>query len=501
MELDARTFRAVELDADVCVVGAGPAGLTLARELASRGRRIIVIESGGRNLDPAAQALSDGTTTGDAYAGAGATRHRQAGGTVQLWNTWFEGEPGAKYVPLDAPDLETRDWWPLSGWPFGREQLDPYYERAHVLCGLGRWAYAGADWATAGLPCLDLSSGLLTTGVYHFGPSRVFTKVYVEDIRRAPNVLLCLNATAVDLEPGAGGRSIARVRAACLTGRTLRVRSTLFVLAAGGIENARLLLLADQAHGLGDQSGLVGRCFMEHPRDVSLRLTPTDSQFFDRCGFYDFHRGAGGVVMGRLTFTDEARRRLHLPAMSITLLPMPRELRWRTAEWLRTRVLGGRRRPSEWARQSDKSRRFAAFELLINLEQAPDPDNRITLSHGRDRLDRPKAGIHWRWRPLDQRNLAHIHAIVAQECKRRGLGRVEVASGTAPEPNAHHHMGTTRMHQDPRRGVVDEHARLHSVSNLFVVGSSLFPTSGFANPTLTIVALALRLARHLDEIL
>ena len=212
------------------------------------------------------------------------------------------------------------------------------------------------------------------------------------------------------------------------------------------------------------------------------------------------HRGTGGIVMGRLVFTDEARRRQELPAMSITLQPLPREFRWPTAESLRTRVLGARQRErSEWSRGPGTHRRFAAFELIVNLEQAPDPGNRITLGHDRDRFDLPTAAIHWRWGALDQTNLARIHAIVAVELERQGLGRVEVHAGAPQDPNAHHHMGTTRMHPDPRRGVLDEHARVHGVSNLFVAGSSVFPTGGFANPTLTIVALALRLAEHLDE--
>jgi choline dehydrogenase-like flavoprotein len=500
MEVDARTLGVPGLDADVCIVGAGPAGLTLARELATRDRRIVLLESGGRNPDAAAQALGDGTTTGDAYAGPALTRHRQAGGTARIWNTPFGDEMGAKYAPLDAVDFEARPWWPLSGWPFARAQLDPYYERAHALCGLGRFAYRGEDWESPERPCLGLPAGPLTTGVYHFGPDRVFTELHLEEIRRARNVLLCLNATSVELERDPGARSITHVRAACTTGRTLRVRARVFVLAAGGIENARLLLLANHLHGLGDESGLVGRCFMEHPRDVACRLVPADPGLFARCGLYDMHRGTGGIVMGRLTFTDAARRRQELPAMSITLQPLARGLRWPPAEALRTRMRGARQAErGRWFLGPGTGRRFAAFELLVNVEQAPDPENRVTLGDDRDRFGLPTAAIHWRWRAHDQTNLARIHAVVAGELERHGLGRVEVGAGAPPDPNAHHHMGTTRMHRDPRRGVLDEHARVHGVSNLFVVGSSAFPTSGFANPTLTIVALALRLAEHLDE--
>ena len=500
MEVDSRTFGAPLLDADVCVVGAGPAGLVLARELAARGRRIVLLESGGRHVDPAAQALADGTSTGDDYAAPGATRHRQAGGTVHLWNTWFAAEAGAKYTPLGAVDLESRSGWPLSGWPFEQVHLDPYYERAHGLCGLGRPAYGGEAWESADRPCLGLSPGLLTTAVYQFGAARWFTDAHLGEIRRAPTVVLCLNTTALELERGPGASAIIHARAVGLAGRTLRVRARQFVLAAGGIENARLLLLADERQSLGDRSGLIGRCFMEHPRDVSCRLVPSDPRLFERCGFYDLHAAGGGVVVGHLAFTDQARRDQELPAAAVTLLPLPAELRWPAAEALRRRVWGPRPRPrADWWRPGGTRGRFAAFELLLNLEQAPDPDNRITLGEGRDRFGLPQAAVHWRWRATDRRRLAHVHAVIAAELERHGLGRVAIVADAPPDPNAHHHMGTTRMHRDPENGVVDEHGRVHGLANLFVTGSSIFPTSGFANPTLTIVALALRLADHLDK--
>jgi choline dehydrogenase-like flavoprotein len=492
MEVDARTLGTQELDADVCIVGAGPAGLTLARELATRERRIVVLESGDRHHDPVAQTLNEGTVSGDAYGGPAATRHRQAGGTIHLWNTWFDDVVGGKYVPLDPIDFEARAWWPLSGWPFDRVLLEPYYARAAALCGLVPVPTADEP----GRPRLDLGPGPLTTDVYQFGPSRRFTEDHLGEVRRARHVLLCLNATVVALEPAADARTVARARVATGSSRGLRVAAKAFVLAAGGIENARLLLLTDRAHGLGDASGLIGRCFMEHPRDASCRLVPADPRLFERCGFYDLHGRADDVRMGRLTFGDEARRQHRLPAMSISLQPLPRELRWRTAESLRRRVLGPRRRRrTAWAGARG---RFAAFELLVNLEQAPDPENRVDLAVERDRFGLPRPAIHWRWTAFDQQNLARIHAIVAPELERRGLGRVEVAAAGPPDPNAHHHMGTTRMHRDPRQGVVDEHARVHAITNLYVAGSSVFPTAGFANPTLTIVALTVRLAEHLD---
>jgi len=479
VEVDARTLDIASLAADVCIVGAGPAGLTIARALAMRGAvRIIVLESGGHGPDPQAQILSEGTTIGDAYVGPGASRHRQAGGTAAIWNTWFGQESGGKYAPLDAVDFEAREWWPLSGWPFEKALLEPYYERARSLCGLGPNSDGGQDWTSPDRPLLPLAPDLLTTDVYQFGPARLFTHDYVRELQQAHNVLLCLHATAVQLAMDEAGRSVTHVGAARESSRLLRVRAKVYLLAAGGIENARLLLVA---HGpdrpsLGNQSDLVGRCFMEHPRDIGCQLVPADRRVRDQCGHYAFHRSPTGVVMRRLTFTDDARRREQLPGMSVTLLPRVRAFRW-------------------WPIRG----RHDAVPLLINLEQAPDRENRIMLATARDRFDLPKPEIHWRWRDLDRHNLIRIRTIVADEIERNGIGRVVVDPDVPPDPNAHHHMGTTRMHHDPRRGVVSPDGRVHGVSNLFVAGSSVFPTSGFANPTLTIVALALRLAEHLSD--
>src|SRR5262245_33752827 len=260
MEVDVRTLDAASLEADVCIVGAGPAGLTIARSLSMRGDvKIIVLESGGRGPDPEAQALNDGTTIGDPYAGPAVSRHRQAGGTAAIWNTWFGPEAGGKYVALDAVDFEAREWWPLSGWPFDRASLDPYYERARSLCGLTPSGEAGLDAPGSDRPLLARDSGLLTSGLYEFGPARLFTDTYVRELQHSRNVMLCLYATAVGLATDAEARSVTHVTAARVTGRPLRVRAHLYVLAAGGIENARLLLLSSGAGrpALGNQSDLV----------------------------------------------------------------------------------------------------------------------------------------------------------------------------------------------------------------------------------------------------
>jgi choline dehydrogenase-like flavoprotein len=537
MEIDARGVRDdSELDADLCIIGTGPAGLTIARALARPDLRILLLESGGRRPDPAAQALGAGTTTDPTYVDPGLTRRRQAGGTAQDWNTAVGSETGAKYLPLDPIDFEARAWVPGSGWPFGRAELDPYYTRAHGVCDLGPASYRPADWAGPARPPLALGGGRVVTAIYRYGLARTFTDVHLNDVCRSANIVVCLRGTVIEVATGLDHRTVTHVRVRCLSGTGFRVRARLFVLAAGGIENARLLLASTGAcaRGLGNEHDLVGRYFMDHPRDYSCALVPADRALFDQAGFYDVHGTPGGFVMGRLALSAECLRQERLLNVSATLRPRPpghRSAGMRALRVLRSTslrrplqalrragrltigvgdvvgygyrryVLGHEATDVDWSVLPDKPRRFETFELLLNLEQAPDPDNRVTLGTGRDALGQPRAHVIWRWRERDQRSLEQARRILARDLEGAGVGRIVPIPGTTLDPNAHHHLGATRMHRDAHQGVVDENCRVHATSNLFVAGSSVFPTAGCANPTLTIVALALRLADHLGRAL
>ena len=537
MEIDARDVRdGSELDADVCIIGTGPAGLTNAPARVRPDLRIILLESGGHRPDPAVQALAAGTTTDSTYVDPGLTRRRQAGGTVQAWNTAIGSEIGAKYLPLDPIDFEARAWVPGSGWPFDRAALDPYYARAHEVCDLGPTSYRAADWTDPGRPLLEIEGGRVVTAIYRYGFDRTFTDGHLNAACRAEGIVVCLHGTVVDIVTGSDPRTVSHVRVQCLGGTGFRVRARFFVLAAGGMENSRVLLTSTGgcARGLGNEHDLVGRYFMDHPRDYSCALVPADRAIFDRAGFYDLHTAGGGLVMGRLGFSAECLREERLLNASVTLRPRPPGHRSAGMRALRTLRSTSLRRPRQvlgragrlamglgdvvgygyrryvlgyepvdvdWSLLTNKPRRFETFELLLNLEQAPDPNNRVTLGPGRDALGLPRAHVIWRWREGDQRSLDQARRILARDLERSGVGRIVPIAGTTLDPNAHHHLGGTRMHRDPRQGVVDENCRVHATANLFVAGSSVFPTGGFANPTLTIVALALRLADHLGRAL
>ena len=508
MDLDARTLPdGIRLEAQICIIGAGPAGISLARELSGRDLDVLVLESGGVEREERIQDLNQGTMVGEPYAGLRQTRHRGLGGAVHLWNTPVAGAPGAKYVPLDRCDFEERPDVSHSGWPFDRLHLEPFYRRAQVVCGLGAFAYDGEDWGDGKPPRLALASDRLTTRVYQFGTARCFTQRNLGDVRTAGNIRLCHHATVCQLETNGAGRRVVGATIACSPGRRFDVRGAIFVLAAGAIENARLLLSSgSSSDALGNRHGWVGRCFMEHPRDTGLILIPHSPSLFEEAGFYDAHAARDGTIVGgRLGLPEHAIRTARLPNASVTLLPRekgPPEGTGVAARFLaRLRRLGGRRPTGGygWSAVPNPSEVFDAFQLLVNVEQLPNPENRVVLATTRDPLGVPMVEVHWRWREEEQAHLERLRATLARGIEEAGLGRVRIRSGLRPDPNAHHHAGTTRMHSDPRKGAVDTDGRVHGTDNLYATGASVFPTAGFANPTLTIVALALRLADHLKQ--
>ena len=430
---------------------------------------------------------------------------------------------------------------PHSGWPFARRELDPYYERAHALCGLGPATYGAAAWESLGSPRLALLPDDVETTIEQVGEARVFTSVLPREVAKAPAVSVLLHASAGELEPRTGAPGIERVRLDRPGGGQGTVRARLFVLAAGAVDNARLLLLsrAGSLRGLGNEHGLVGRFYMDHQRVDAASWRPSDPAVFERAELYDLRRVRGSWVSGRLSLSEARRRRERLLHAAAYLVPEPppahgralralqsllSELRadrvarsaeaWRAVTpglgYVATTGVGlalaQRRLPPwtlvGWSRLPGNRRRFASFTLQLQIELAPDPENRIVLSEERDAFGRPRAAVCWRWGELDRRSLEVTRRLLAEAIASAGLGDVELPplgdppQVTTPE-GAHHQLGTTRMHRDPHRGVVDPHGRVHAVDNLFVTGSSVFPTGGHANPMLTIVALALRLADHL----
>lgn len=561
MLFDARRVPRDEvIDADVCIVGSGPAGLTLAHELAGTDVRVCVLESGGHEFDADTQDLADGRFTGwHHFEPLRNARRRQVGGMGNQWDSdlGVRNRLGFRAGPLDPIDFERREWLPYSGWPFGRAHLDPYYERTHRTLGLGPYRYDAAQWEGERARRLPLDPETFDTDVWTFVPQEVFTKRFPDGVARSANVSMYLWANVVEVEAAENAREVTGLRVACLDGNRFRVRARLFVLAAGGMENARLLLLSDgvQRGGLGNGHGVVGRFFMEHQPVHGGTLRPARRALIDEMALYDVRQieGVPVPVIGKVVLREEVLQREQLLGLSVAFLP--KHPRYRNAlqaypdsaaelarglarlrlpenagAHVRNVVKGidylGARAAYKlsrgrlcadftagpdmltgggWSAAGDASKRFAVLDVHLHVEQAPHPDNRVTLDDATDALGCRKTHLHWEWRERDYTSVRRAQKLLADGLRKAGLGEYEIASEhglpVLEASGLHHQMGTTRMHEDPAQGVVDADCRVHGIGNLFVAGYSVFPTGGYINPTLTVVAMSLRLADHVRQVL
>jgi choline dehydrogenase-like flavoprotein len=505
-------------ETEICVIGSGAAGLTVARRLLGKGHSVILLESGGTDYEAATAELNAGENVGEEYYPLDHARLRFFGGTTAIW--------GGRCAELDPIDFEARPWVPHSGWPIAYHELRPYYDEAWGLFGLPG-APPGADaLRAAGVPVPRFDPARLTAPVWRFDTRfDRFSFGNGRDLLDHPRCEIVLHATVTSLA-AAGRQGLERVVAKAHSGATLEVRARVFVLATGGIENARVLL----ASGLGNDN--VGRFFMEHPharggRIVAAKAWPLLKAFARR------HRLGGQDVAALIAPAPALQAERGILNTSLTIVARQPE---RAAQFWGMRAYStlkhdlsptraGRtlwkatKRAATWAQRTvDPLRPWLLHKagrldvaLLVRAEQTPNPASRVTLGEDRDALGMPRAKLDWHLSELDVRSVDVLVQSLGEELARLGLGRVEPAAWLAepaggwktdPLVSAHpiggyHHMGTTRMADDPRHGVTDGKTRVNGIGNLYVAGSSLFPTSGWANPTLTIVALALRTA---DEI-
>jgi len=540
MMIDARSLPPGEtVKTQVCIVGAGPAGLTLAREFANQNFEVCLLESGGVEFDEETQSLSDGTVVGDPYPAVRDTRLRRLGGTPHMW----EGQSGYRQygwrcLPLDPIDFEQRDWVPNSGWPLTRSDLDPFYERAQKVCQIGPYTYKVADWQDERAKPLTFKGDRLTTAISQYGLRDPFTTEYPQALQQAANIKTILFANVVEIETDDSGQRVTRLRVATLQGNEFWMEANLFILATGGMENARLLLASNRQHtaGVGNRYDVVGRYFMDRPI-LSLGLVPHSPRVFEQTNLYDIYPTKQGPVMGFVKLSEATMRQERLLNNGAQLFPRPlpyqREATLALRQLLKSvshgklpqdasKCLSTMSRGSgyvaaatfwsavrsipafhrgDWSYLPSEKRRFSQFEIFYQMEQVPDPNNRIALSRERDRLGLPKTEIHWRLNDIDIRSAIRTQEIWAEEFDKAGIGQLKFARNWAEQafekPAMHHHLGSTRMHVDPKQGVVDANSQVHGIANLFIAGCSVFPTAGYSNPTLTMIALALRLADYI----
>jgi choline dehydrogenase-like flavoprotein len=527
--LDARTLPNDQtIESDLCIIGAGPAGITLAREFSAQRLRVCLLESGGLELDEATQSLYQGVSVGQGRLPLDATRLRYFGGTSNHWGGWCG--------MLSPIDFEERPWISHSGWPFGLPELLPFYARARPICEVDPVDYDPARWEDiAGAPRLPLGVDILPTAMVQLSPPTRFGEKYRQELQDAQNIAVYLNANVLEIETNEQGAYVSSLRLATLQGKSLKARAKAYVLATGGIENPRMLLLSNavQKTGLGNSHDLVGRFFMGHPTCHCATLAPHDP-YLDLRLYDQFAEKARAV----LALSEQVQRRETLPNAFCVLRPG-----YYDPEGVKSIKallgIGGANAASEdlmghitnIVRDFDEvgslayrkvfggsTKRIQSVAVNIGWEQTPSVASRVRLAAARDRFNQQQVELNWVVAAPDKEFVRRVAELLAGQVGNAGIGRVQVlldddvvehvtaddapvarvGRGWSDEMTAAvHPMGTTRMHADPKRGVVDPDCRVHGIENLFVAGSSVFPTSGYINPTLTIVALSLRLADHL----
>ena len=516
----------------VCIIGAGVAGITLARELEKQGIDTCVLESGGLTADDATRDLARGEAVGFDYQFADGCRGRFLGGSSNCWGGWCR--------PLDAWDFEPRDWIPLSGWPFGLDELDPWYRKAHEVLKLGPVNFEPQFWEQAiarqDVRRLPLSTGDVRDTISQFSPPVRFGREYRHELARARFVRVFLYANVTQIMPDPLCTRIERLSIRTLTGRQATVSARWFVLATGGIENARLLLASNQVatDGLGNAHGLVGRYFMDHPRMLkgSIHWVPA----WSRNKLYDIKynymnravSAHGTKIAAQLALTRKAQEREQLLNARLSFCSeFPGEGSAGAQALFRLKQSLLKKDQPGWRLSGDLltmardplntfSYGFTRFfhpramikkvSFQVIIEPAPDADSRVTLSvDQRDALGIPRVRVDWRLSDLVKHTADRTLSLIANELQVTKLARVDVGPSiqvhgwpsTMEKEGTWHHMGTTRMHDHPRYGVVNRDGKVHGLANLYVAGSSVFPTAGANFPTITITALSLRLASHL----
>lgn len=518
-------------ETDICIVGSGPVGISIAKEFVGTNVNVLIVESGGLESEDDVQKLYEIESIGDPRRiNQINLRRRIYGGSSYIWT--------GRCAPFDDIDFQARDWIPRSGWPITKMDVAPYLSRAGKNLGLGPNCYDDRLWQQFKVdqpePCLDKDK--LSPFFWQFSKSPKNTRASVDfgrdiNLSAAKNINVLLHANVTHINVDNKKNKFSSVDISTLAGKKAIVKSKTLVLACGGIENARLLLASNKqvSEGLGNHSDSVGRFLMDHTLYITGHFDPNNSDLVrKRFGHYwldkngQRHVYLHGMSLSKKIQQDEKLLGCHAFVEEFDVLEdNPVDAFKRLVGALKEKSIYEQfwkdiknvclnspyvfknlyRRIKLNRPEINKVKRV---ELHCMMEQFPNSDSRIKLSDSKfDALGMPISVIDWKINDLEKQTFTRMMELVCEEFLRLGLP-VPSLSPVLTDPQwkhsaseKSHPTGTTRMSNHPDNGVVDSNLQVHGISNLFVAGSSVFPTSGAANPTLVIVALAIRLADHL----
>jgi choline dehydrogenase-like flavoprotein len=543
------------IEAEVAVVGAGPAGIVLGLELARAGHSVVLLESGGPRFDSETQRLGDAVGGDPLHVEMSLATRRQVGGASNLW--------GGRCVPFDPIDFEPRPAMGGALWPVGYEDVAAYHQRACDWCRCGRAVFDARDLpelADRSIVPGFADGDVCATALERWSLPTNFGRVYRAELERSPRLRLETGLTCIEIVPREGdtgeARSVDHLEARSRDGSRVEVRASRYVIAAGGLESTRLLFASTRhdPDGIGNHSGHLGRWYMAHTEVRVARVrfdTPPERTIYgherDRDGVYvrrrftvsprlqrerrlpnsalwlvnpelgDVSHGSGilsfvylmlSSPLGR-HFVAEGIRQAHLKTTCPTtarahlrnvLRDAGPAAAFATSFGYRRFLRRGRKVPGFFVPSPTNS-----YRLLYHGEHLPHWESFVEPAPERDAYGMARLRTHLHFSDDDVGNVRRVHEALDRSLRSQRLGRVEMlhedVEGAVREQlfGGYHQAGITRMSALPEQGVVDRHLAVHGFDDLFVASSSTFPTSSQANSTFTLVAFALRLADHLDE--
>lgn len=464
---------------DFCILGAGPAGITLALKLAQAGWQVLLAEGGGNTYEARSQDIYQVQSTGqEAYVAA--TRLRFLGGTSNHWT--------GRCRPFDASDFSRESIGGMPGWPIAYAELAAYLPEAMRILDLD--VPRGFEPINPALPGDDFIAD-----AFQLSPPTRFAQKYAQALEETPGLDVFINCNCVDLQFDAAQGRITSVTLADYAGQQMSAKATHFILSMGAIENARQLLNSDSlgAAGVIGRESLAGRCFMEHLNIALGSFALAEGQSGDPRQYYTSEAFVQRQACGKGNATFKVLAEVKSYGRTAEIKSFFKTLACRMGVADKVAFVSSFNCPGDG-------------EISTLIEQVPNASSRLQLLDERDALGMRKVRLHWELAAEDRRTIKQIGLEVAKCFAESGLGFVKLSENVydetlplVPSPHAHH-MGTTRMGSDVSTGVVDANCRVFGSGNLYVAGSSVFSTGGACNPTMPILQLALRLADHLDRL-
>lgn len=525
MLIDSRTETLPNnLKSEVCILGCGVAGTVLALKLKEKYRDIAIIEAGSENYDPESQIIYRPNSSPENYSNPEYNRLRMLGGSSNHWEN--------NTSPFNPIDFEKRDWVEHSGWPINFNDIAPYYDEAAIYCGAGTDGYKTKTWEQKlnQRNITDGSSKIETAiSIFSSPPVRFFER-YGEQLIKSENVKIFKNANVVDIEFDDSTKKVTGIYFETSTNKKHYIESNLVIMCFGGIENARMLLHFNQRNKneIGNKFDNVGRFFMDHPVVEAAHFFPNDMKQYQ---FYSDNHLNNRFITAYLQLQEKTLKKHKLKNIRMPLIPrtnyylsdgissfhilknsfgeseLPEHFGTHILNFIQDidMVAEGVSRKQFEHKLFSHADDITGFMIYMMIEQSPDRNNRIKLSNNKDKFGVPKIDIDWKLSNKDKENTWKVLELVAQDLGERSLGRLKILKEREARiwgehiGFGYHHMGTTRMSEHYSDGVVDKNQKVFGTKNLYIAGSSVFPTGSHVPPTLTIVATTIRLANHLSN--